>query len=148
MECDRVTRGEVPVKISRDISSFKLYMSDVGLLSCFSGIMPENVIRQELSDVYKGALTENYVAQALRAAGNELYYWTSDAPVAEVDFLIQKAGKVIPVEVKYDQNVRAKSMRHFSNMYHPEEMIRISARNFGVDENGLMSVPLYAVFCI
>ena len=57
LECDRVTRGEVPVKISRDISSFKLYMSDVGLLSCFSGIMPENVIRRELSDVYKGAGT-------------------------------------------------------------------------------------------
>lgn len=148
LECDRVIRGEVPVKISRDISSFKLYMSDVGLLSCFSGIMPENVIRRELSDVYKGALAENYVAQALRAGGHELYYWTSDAPAAEVDFLIQKAGKVVPVEVKYDQNVRAKSMKHFSNMYHPEEMIRISARNFGVDENGLISVPLYSVFCI
>ena len=148
LECGRVTRGEVPVKISRDISSFKLYMSDVGLLSCFSGIMPENVIRQELSDVYKGALAENYVAQALRAGEHELYYWTSDAPAAEVDFLIQKKGKVIPVEVKYDQNVRARSMKHFSNIYHPEEMIRISARNFGVDENGLTSVPLYAVFCI
>lgn len=148
LECDRVTRGEVPVKISRDISSFKLYMSNVGLLSCFSGIMPENVIRRELSDVYKGALAENYVAQALCAGGHELYYWTSDAPAAEVDFLIQKKGKVVPVEVKYDQNIRAKSMKHFSNMYHPEEMIRVSARNFGVDENGLISVPLYAVFCI
>ena len=148
LECDRVTRGEVPVKISRDISSFKLYMSDVGLLSCFSGIMPENVIRRELSDVYKGALAENYVAQALRAGGHELFYWTSDASAAEVDFLIQKKGKVITVEVKYDQNVRAKSMKHFSSMYHPEEMIRISARNFGMDENGLISVPLYAAFCI
>lgn len=148
LECDRVTRGEVPIKVSRDISSFKLYMSDVGLLSCFSGIMPENVIRQELSDVYKGALAENYVAQALCAGGHELYYWTSDKPLAEVDFLLQKTGDVVPVEVKYDQNVHAKSMRHFSNMYHPKEMIRISARNFGVDENGLFSVPLYAVFCI
>ena len=148
LECDRVTRGEVPVKVSRDISSFKLYMSDVGLLSCFSGIMPENIIRQELSDVYKGALAENYVAQALCAGGHELYYWTSDAPSAEVDFLIQKAGDVVPVEVKYDQNVHGKSMRHFSNMYHPKEMIRISARNFGVDESGLVSVPLYAAFCI
>lgn len=148
LECDRVTRGEVPVKVSRDISSFKLYMSDVGLLSCFSGIMPENVIRQELSDVSKGALAENYVAQALSAGGHELYYWTSDAPQAEMDFLIQKDGKVVPVEVKYDQNVHAKSMRHFFNMYHPGEMIRVSARNFGTDENGLLSVPLYAVFCI
>ncbi|MCD8150466.1 MAG: ATP-binding protein [Clostridiales bacterium] len=148
LECDRVTRGEVPLAITQDLSSFKLYMSDVGLLSAASGIMPENVIRQELSDIFKGALAENYVAQTLAACGHKLFYWTSDSPTAEVDFLLQKKGIVIPVEVKYDVNVHAKSMRHFSNMYHPEEMIRISARNFGQDEQGLCSIPLYAVFCM
>lgn len=69
LQCDRITRGEVPLKMTRDISSFKLYMSDVGLLSSFSGIMPENIIRQELSDISKGALAENYVAQTLRSRG-------------------------------------------------------------------------------
>jgi len=147
LECGRVTRGEVPLAITQDLSSFKLYMSDVGLLSAASGIMPENVIRQELSDVFKGALAENYVAQTLAAGGHKLFYWTSDSPAAEVDFLLQKEGRVIPVEVKYDVNVHAKSMRHFCNMYHPEQTIRISARNFGQDTQGMCAVPLYAVFC-
>ncbi|MCD8046327.1 MAG: ATP-binding protein [Clostridiales bacterium] len=148
LECNRVTRGEVPLAVTQDLSSFKLYMSDVGLLSAASGIMPENIIRQELSDVFKGALAENYVAQTLAACGHKLFYWTSDSPAAEVDFLLQKEGRVIPAEVKYDVNVHAKSMRHFSNMYHPAQMIRISARNFGQDEHGMRSIPLYAAFCI
>lgn len=148
LECDRVTRGEVPVKAFRDVSAFKLYMSDVGLLSSFAGIMPENIIRQELSDVYKGALSENYVAQALSAGGHDLYYWTSDSPTAEVDFVIQKEGKAIPIEVKYDENVHAKSLKHYVNRYQPKDVMRISARNFGKDENGMMAIPLYAVFCI
>lgn len=148
LECDKVTRGEVPVKVSRDISSFKLYMSDVGLLSSLAGIMPENIVRQEMSDIYKGALAENYVAQTLRANGYDLYYWTSDSPQVEIDFVIQKEGEAIPLEVKYDKNIHARSMKHFVNMYKPKKMMHISARNFGIDENGMMSVPLYAVFCI
>lgn len=148
LECDRVTRGDIPVKLFRDVSAFKLYMSDVGLLSAFSGIMPENIIRQELSDVYKGALSENYVAQALKARGYELYYWSSDSPAAEIDFVIQKEGRVIPLEVKYDQNVHARSMKHFVRLYQPQSAMRVTARNFGKDENGLLSIPLYAVFCI
>lgn len=148
LECDKVTRGDVPVKISRDISSYKLYMSDVGLLSALSGVMPENVVRQEMSDIYKGALAENYVAQTLSANGYDLYYWASDSPPAEIDFVIQKQGMAIPVEVKYDQNVHARSMKHFVNMYKPQKMMYISARNFGVNENGQVSIPLYAAFCI
>ncbi len=148
LECDLVTRGEVPLAATRDISSFKLYMSDVGLLSAAAGVMPENVIRHDLSDVYKGVLAENYVAQTLICNGYPLYYWTSDAPLAEVDFLIQKEGWVIPLEVKYDTHTRAKSLRCFDNRYHPPKSIRISAKNFGMDEDGMYSVPLYAVFCI
>ncbi len=148
LECDRITRGEIPIKAFRDVSAFKLYMSDVGLLSSHAGIMPENMIRQELSDVYKGALAENYVAQALCAGGHEIFYWTAESPAAEVDFVIQKEGKVLPIEVKYDENVHAKSLKHYTNLYDPKEIIRVSARNFGRDEKGMISVPLYAVFCI
>lgn len=148
LECDKVTRGELPLGIFRDVSAFKLYMSDVGLLSAFAGIMPENIVRQELSDVFKGALVENYVAQSLKARGYELYYWATDSPPAEMDFVIQKEGNVLPIEVKYDQNVHARSMKHYIRIYSPKQVIRISARNFGVDENGVMSVPLYAVFCL
>ncbi len=147
IDCNRVTRGEMPVSVFRDVSSFKLYMSDVGLLSARTGIMPETVVRDMLSDVYKGALAENYVAQTLRANGYELFYWTSDSPAAEVDFVIQKQGEVIPIEVKFDTNVHAKSLNHYRRMYHPTSVIRISGRNFGY-KDGVYSVPLYAAFCI
>lgn len=147
LECDRVTRGEVPLNVFRDVSAFKLYMADVGLLCAFSGLMPENIVHKELSDVYKGALAENYIAQALKARGHDLYYWTSDSPVAEVDFVIQAAGKVVPVEVKYDENIHARSLKHYVKMYQPEKVVRFSARNFGEDENGVISLPLYAAFC-
>ncbi|MCD8021696.1 MAG: ATP-binding protein [Lachnospiraceae bacterium] len=148
LECDRVTRGEVPLASTQDLSSFKLYMSDVGLLCAASGIMPENIIRQNLSDIYKGALAENYIAQTLSCCGHRLYYWTSDSPEAEVDFLLQKEGLVIPVEVKYDTNVHAKSLKHYTKLYHPEKIIRFSARNFGMDEQGMYAIPLYAAFCV
>ena len=148
LEADRVTRGEMPVRVFRDVSAFKLYMADTGLLSAFAGIMPENMIRDDLSDVYKGALTENYVAQTLKGNGYDLYYWTSDSPQAEVDFVIQKHGKVIPVEVKYGENVHARSIKHYIRMYHPETAIRLTARNFGEDEDGMKSIPLYAAFCL
>ncbi|MDD2973323.1 MAG: DUF4143 domain-containing protein, partial [Lachnospiraceae bacterium] len=147
IECDKVTRGEMPVSVFRDVSSFKLYMSDIGLLCARTGIMPENIIRDNLSDVYKGAVAENYVAQTLLANGYELFYWTSDSPIAEVDFVIQKKGQIIPIEVKYDTNVHAKSLNYYKNRYHPECVIRITGRNFG-NENGVWSIPLYAAFCI
>lgn len=146
LKSDCVNRGEVPLKVFRDVSAFKLYMSDVGLLSAFNSLMPSNVIHGDLSDVYKGALTENYVAQVLTASGYELCYWTDDLP-AEVDFVIQKEGKVIPIEVKAGENIHARSIKHYCKLYEPEYCIRLSARNFG-EENGVWSVPLYAAFCI
>ena len=72
----------------------------MGLLKAFVNIPAENLIRNELSDLFRGALAENYVAQALRAGGHQLYYWTSETPAAELDFVLQKEGKIIPVEVK------------------------------------------------
>lgn len=69
------------------------------------------------------------------------------SPDAEVDFLLQIDGKVVPIEVKYDTNVHARSLKHFVSMYHPDRVIRLSARNFGTDGK-LLSVPLYVAFCI
>ena len=147
LSCDKVARAEIPLAAFKDISAFKLYMSDVGLLSSFTGILWENIVKNQLSDLYKGALAENYVAQTLNASGYDLYYWTSDSPAAEVDFLIQKEGKILPIEVKSGKNVRAKSLKHFQKMYEPEKVIRLSEKNFGTDGN-VFAVPLYAVFCI
>lgn len=147
LRCDRVRRGEMPLTAFRDVASFKLYLSDVGLLSAFTGITPESIIRKELPELYRGSLAENYIAQTLQAKGYELYYWTSDSPAAEVDFVIQKQGRVIPVEVKSGEHVRAKSLQHFVKLYASEKVIRLSEKNFGTDEN-VCAVPLYAAFCI
>ena len=76
-----------------------------------------------------------------------MYYWTNDSPSLEVDFLIQKEGKVIPIEVKTGQNVHAKSLKHFEKMYQPDKIIRMSEKNFGTDGK-IYSVPLYAAFCV
>ena len=147
LSCDKITRAEIPLAAFKDVSAFKLYMPDVGLLSSFTGILWENIVKNQLSDLYKGALAENYVAQTLKSSGYELYYWTSDSPAAEVDFLIQKEGKILPIEVKSGKNVSAKSLKHFQKMYEPKKVIRLSEKNFGTDGN-VYAVPLYAVFCI
>lgn len=147
LSCERVTRAQLPLIAFRDISAFKLYMADVGLLSAFTGIMPENIIRNELSEIYRGALTENYVAQTLKAGGYDLYYWTLDAPAAEVDFVIQKEGRILPVEVKSGEHVKSRSLKHFQKTAASEKMIRLSRKNFGREE-GILAVPLYAAFCL
>lgn len=147
LQCDKVSRGDMPLIAFRDVLSFKLYLSDVGLLSAFTGITSESIMRKELSELYRGSLAENYVAQTLNTKGYALYYWTSDSPVAEVDFLIQKGSKVMPIEVKSGEHVRAKSLQHFAKLYEPKAMIRLSERNFGTDGE-IYAVPLYAAFCI
>lgn len=147
LSCDRVLRAELPLAAFRDVSAFKLYMSDVGLLAAFAGILPENILRGELSDLYRGALAENYVAQALKAKGYSLFYWTSDSPSYEVDFVIQKEGDILPVEVKSGMNTQAKSLKYFGKRYNSRRMLRLSEKNFGMEET-LYSIPLYAAFCI
>lgn len=147
LQCDRTSRGEVPLAAFRDVSAFKLYLSDVGLLSAFTGITFESILKKELSELYRGSLAENYTAQTLRAKGYELYYWTSDSPTAELDFVIQKHGKIIPIEVNSGEHIRSKSLQHFTKMYASNEIVRLSEKNYGTDGQ-IRAVPLYAAFCI
>jgi hypothetical protein len=102
-------------------------------------------IMQEQTMMYRGFLTENYVAQTFAAHRHELYYWTS-GNMAEIDFLLNLSNG-IPVEVKATENVRSRSLQVYMEKYRPNYAIRISARNFGFVQ-GIKSVPLYAVHCI
>lgn len=147
LQCDRITRGEMPLAAFRDVSAFKLYLSDVGLLTAFANIPAENILRNEFSGQFRGSLAENYAAQTLKAGGYQLFYWTSEAPAAELDFVLQKGGKIIPLEVKSGANTHARSLNHFRKLFQPEMAIRLSEKNFGFEE-GVFSVPLYAAFCI
>ena len=148
LKCIKCNEGKLPLSAYSDFSSFKIYMTDTGLLCSKFGI-PANAVLSEglVFNDFKGALTENYVCFALNVNGYTPYYWESKGS-AEVDFLIQdKEGNVIPIEVKAAEHVRAKSLQQFIKKYNPIYSIRISGKNFGF-ENGIKSVPLYAIFLI
>lgn len=147
-KCVRVTEGKYPLAAYAENETFKIYMVDTGLLCSKLDIAANVVVNTPLSfNGFKGALAENYIMQALAANGIVSYYWSSPGK-AEVDFVFQdRRGNVIPLEAKSAENVRSKSLRTFREIYKPEYVYRVSARNFGF-ENGIKSVPLYAVFCV
>ncbi|MDP3058671.1 MAG: DUF4143 domain-containing protein, partial [bacterium] len=145
LKCVKCEHGFMPPMAYQDLSSFKLYMSDIGLLSAQAGITLKSLAGPELNQ-FSGALAENYVAGALAAKGFDLHYWESKSK-AEVDFLMVLNGSVIPVEVKAAENNRSRSLSVYTDRYKPEMAIRISSKNFGF-ENGIKSVPLYAVFAL
>lgn len=147
LKCQKIEHGFMPISVYSDLSSFKLYMGDVGLLTMKSGISQQAILSiMETDNTFIGAITENYVAQCFAARGYGLFYWTSDNS-AEVDFVLQKGNDIIPVEVKAGTRTKAKSLNLFVQKYKPAYSIRISGKNFGFS-NGIKSVPLYAVFCI
>lgn len=136
-----------PLENYRDIDAFKIYVSDIGLLCAKKAIVAEDILfrRAELND-FKGGMAENYVCLSLIANGYQCYYWQSDRG-AELDFLIQREGRIIPIEVKSADNTRAKSLTEYIKSYKPDYAIKLSTKNFGF-EDGKKTVPLYAAFCI
>ena len=143
----KAERPGKPLENYRDIDAFKIYVSDVGLLCAKKDIIAEDVLygSAELSD-FKGGLVENYVCNQLTANKYTCYYWMSERG-AEVDFVIQRDGRLIPIEVKSADNMKAKSLAVYIASFKPAYSIKISANNFGF-ENGRKTVPLYAAFCI
>lgn len=143
----RVEQPMKPLENYRDIDSFKVYVSDVGLLCAKKEIVPEDILflSEDLND-FKGGMVENYVCCQLTANGYSSYYWASERS-AEVDFIIQRSGAVIPVEVKSADNTKSKSLGIYIQTYKPTYAIKLSTRNFGF-EDGKKTVPLYAAFCL
>ena len=147
LKCTRIEHGYMPISVYSDLASFKLYMSDSGLLTMKSGISQSVVLSAgEIDNGFLGAISENYVAQAFAAKGYGLYYWTTEGK-AELDFVLQQGDYIIPVEVKTGVRTKSKSLAMFVEKYKPAYSLRISCKNFGF-ENGIKSVPLYAVFCV
>lgn len=138
---------ELPLEMHKDLSSFKLYMSDVGL---FVNKARYPLYQIDLSTpptmISMGPLTEHYVANELIKKGYEPYYWESEGK-AELDFVIQKDSNIIPIEVKTSIHTKSRSLDLYMKTYNTEYAIRISEKNFGF-ENNIKSIPLYAVFCI
>jgi len=141
----RISKPGLPLSAYDDLSAFKLYLIDVGLLRRLSYLDPI-AIREgnRLFIEFKGALSENFILQHLIANFEGTpRYWTSDSQ-AEVDFLIQVKNDIIPIEVKSDDNIRSKSLAVYNDLYHPPVRIRYSLKNLKKD-NGLLNIPLFMV---
>lgn len=144
LKCDLAEKNESPLKAFTSSDKFKIYLSDVGLLRSLSNLNYGEILLDK-NEMYKGVLTENYVACEFYSKFKELYFYNFDR--YEIDFLIKINGDVIPVEVKSGRRTNSKSLNEYIKKYNPKYSIRISSKNFGF-ENDIKSVPLYAVFCI
>lgn len=145
LKCEKVKNDFLPMKAYVDDAYFKTYLSDVGLLSNLYGLDMDSFSLDNTA-LFQGAVAENYVAQQLTAIGFPLYYFQS-AGKAEIDFLIEVKHEVIPLEVKAGSNTKAKSLREYCQKYNPSMAVRISQKHIGF-ENQLLSLPLYALFCL
>lgn len=143
----KVEQIKKPLENYRDIDAFKIYVSDSGLLCAKKNLATNDILYmvEELND-FKGGMAENYVNVQLTINGYKTYYWES-ARGAEIDFVIQRDGQLIPIEVKSADNTRAKSLKVYMETYKPAYAIKLSAKNFGFEDNKKI-VPLYAAFCI
>lgn len=143
---NRITVPNLPLKAYEDLKAFKLFFVDIGLLSCLAGLR-QNVLLDgnELFKEFKGALTEQYVLQELKTLkGIQCYYWTAERGTAEVDFVVDNGADVLPIEVKAEINLQAKSLKVFHEKYQPAKSIRTSVADYK-DEGWLVNLPLWAV---
>src|SRR5574344_53436 len=142
----RINNGTLPLDGFEDTDAYKLFTLDVGLLGAQSGLDAKTLIDgNAIFTQYKGALTEQYVLQQLLCNENiKIHYWTPTTGVAEVDFVVQLYDKVIPIEVKAEENLKAKSLKSYNDKYKPELSIRTSMSDFRAEKN-LTNLPLYAI---
>lgn len=142
----KVTKPALPLKAYTDFSSFKLYLLDVGLLGALSELDAISILEgNKIFTEFKGALTEQYVCQQLVAETEYTpYYFTETKSEGEIDFVIQKGGQIIPIEVKAEENLKAKSLKVYCNKYKPELAVRTSMSNYR-EQDWMVNMPLWTI---
>lgn len=141
----RCKSGELPLSAYEDTSSFKVFMLDVGLLCAMAKLPAETLVNgNEMLLTYKGAMTEQYVYQQLRSKVDFAYYWSAENSKGEIDFLVQNKGRVIPVEVKAEENLKSRSLRSFVSSYEGMHGIRFSMSDYR-KQDWMTNIPLYAI---
>lgn len=142
----RISKPVVPLKFYEDMASFKLFLLDCGLLGALSETPPEQIlIGDNVFEEYKGAFTENYVLQQLKSLPRTfVYYYSNDNSTLEIDFVVQHEAHVIPIEVKAEENLRAKSLRQFVTDNSDLHGVRFSMSDYR-EQDWLTNVPLWAV---
>ena len=142
----RVSKGGIPLKAYQDIPAFKLYLADVGLFAAMTDLDAKTLLMgNAIFTEFKGALTEQYICQQLYAELDTIpYYWSAEASSGEVDFVLQYQGQVVPLEVKAEENLNAKSLKSFVDTYRLPYGVRTSMSDYREQEK-LINLPLYAI---
>ncbi len=142
----RISKAAVPLIAYQDTSAFKLFILDVGLLSAMGGLTKQTILMgNSIFSEFKGALAEQFVLQHLKTRQDiQVFYWSSDTSRGELDFVIQNNDRVIPIEVKAEENLKAKSLKSFFEKFHPTTSVRTSMSDYR-KEGWLVNVPLYAI---
>lgn len=145
-EVSRVNAAGIPLKAYEDLKAFKLFIVDVGLLGCMTGLHQRTLLDgDDLFVEFKGALTEQYVCQQLKTIEDlGIYYYTNDRGSCEIDFVIDTGEQIIPIEVKAETNLRAKSLKTYRERFEPELSVRTSMADYK-KEDWLLNLPLYAI---
>ena len=142
----RVKTAGIPLRAYEDLKAFKLFLADVGLLGCMAGLRQRTLLDGNALFVeFKGALTEQYVCQQLKTIENlDVYYYTNDRGSCEVDFVVDTGERIVPVEVKAEINLKAKSLKTYREKFSPEVAVRTSMADYK-KEDWLVNLPLYAI---
>ncbi len=142
----RVNAVGIPLKAYEDLKAFKLFIVDVGLLGCMTALRQRTLLEgNRLFTEFKGALTEQYVCQQFKTIDDVgIYYYTNDRGSCEVDFIVDTGEQIVPVEVKAEVNLKAKSLKTCHEKFNPEISVRTSMVNYK-KENWLLNLPLYAI---
>ena len=142
----RVNSAGIPLRAYEDLKAFKLFVLDVGMLGCMAGLRQGTLLDgNDLFVEFKGALTEQYVCQQLKTIDDlGIYYYTNDRGSCEIDFVIDTGEQIIPVEVKAETNLKAKSLKTYRERFDPELSIRTSMADYK-KEDWLLNLPLYAI---
>ena len=142
----RVNAAGIPLKAYEDLKAFKLFIVDVGLLGCMTGLRQRTLLDgDDLFVEFKGALIEQYVCQQLKTIEDlGVYYYTNDRGSCEIDFVVDTGEQIVPIEVKAETNLRAKSLKTYRERFEPELSVRTSMADYK-KEDWLLNLPLYAI---
>lgn len=142
---NRTRSGEMPLSAFEDFGTFKLFMLDVGLMCAMNRLSSDSILLgNDIFSTYRGAMTEQYVCQQLTGAVDFIYYWSADNSRGEIDFLIQTGDRIVPIEVKAEENLKSKSLSAFVARYPSLHAVRLSMSDYR-EQEWMTNVPLYAV---
>ena len=142
----RISKPNIPLAAYQDFNSFKLFILDTGLLGAMSGLDEKTLLEKDnIFTEFKGALTEQFVLQQLKSMKDiSIFYWSAEKSKAEIDFIIQSENKIIPIEVKAEENLQAKSLKAFYEKYNNKNCIRTSMSDYR-EQEWIKNIPLYHI---